>query len=138
MPDSSSRTASLIAYALVTASVLLIVTALLVVLLLGDEVGLNNNARDIEQTPVVSGHDALEVAIEDFLYSPADLTINAGTTITWTNNDGAVHDATERDRSWNTALLSQGEAGEITFDEPGTFEYFCSIHPWMEGSITVR
>jgi len=140
MPDSTApRNAQRIAYAIVATSVLLIIGALLVVLILDDEVGLNSNAASqIEQTPFVSEHETLEIAIEDFLYSPADLTINAGTTITWTNNDAAIHDATERDRSWNTELLSKSEAGEITFDEPGTFEYFCSIHPWMEASITVR
>ena len=139
MTDATPRTASRIAYAVVAASVLLVIGALLAVLLLDDEIGINSNAAsNAEQTPFVSDEDAVELAIQDFRFSPEDLTINAGTTVTWANNDAAVHDATERDHSWNTELLSKGEAGEITFDEPGTFEYFCSIHPWMEASITVR
>ncbi len=139
MSDSdSNRTPVLIATAVVVAGTLLVIGFVVMALTMGDRMGMNRSSSDAEQTPFASDDETVAIAIEDFLYSPADLTINAGTTITWTNNDGAVHDATERDRSWNTELLSKGEAGEITFDEAGTFEYFCTIHPWMEASITVR
>ncbi len=130
---NSNRTPVVIATAVVVAGALAVIVFVVLALSTGGD-----TAGDADQTPFVSDEDTLEIAIQDFLYSPSDLTINAGTTVTWTNNDGAIHDATERDRSWNTELLSKGEAGDITFDEPGTFEYFCSIHPWMEGSITVR
>jgi len=130
---NSNRTALIIATAVVVAGVLGLIVFVVLALSTGGD-----TASDTDQTPFVTEEDAVDLVIEDFLYSPDDLTINAGTTIIWTNFDNAVHDATERDHSWNTELLSQGEAGEITFDEAGTFEYFCSIHPWMEGAITVR
>jgi plastocyanin len=120
----------------VVTGVLALIGFVVMALSTGGDTG--GSASDVGQTPFVSEEDAVDLTIEDFLYSPDDLTINAGTTIIWTNFDSAVHDATERDRSWNTELLSEGDVGEVTFDEAGTFEYFCSIHPWMEGAITVR
>ncbi len=138
MSDTNpNRAPLLIATAVIVAGTLLVAGVVVMALVMGNGMGMRGSSSNAEQTPFASDDDTLEIAIEDFLYSPEDLTINAGTTITWTNNDAAVHDATERDRSWNTELLLEGDAGEITFDEPGTFEYFCSIHPWMEASITV-
>ncbi len=130
---NSNRTPVVIATAVVVAGALAVIVFVVLALSTGGD-----TASDVDQTPFVSDEDTVELTIENFLYSPEDLTIDAGTTITWTNEDSAVHDATDRDRSWNTELLAKGEAGEITFDQPGTFEYFCSIHPWMEASITVR
>ena len=130
---NSNRTVLIIATAVVVAGALALIVFVVIALSTGGD-----TASDADQTPFVTDEDALTIAIEDFLYSPEDLTINAGTTIIWTNFDNAVHDATERERSWSTPLLSKLESDLITFDQAGTFEYFCSIHPWMEGAITVR
>ena len=132
-----NRTPVVIATAVVVAGALALIGFVAMALSMGGDMGMRGSASDADQTPFVSDEDAVELSIEDFLFSPSHLTIDAGTTVTWANADAAVHDATERDRSWNTELLSKGEAGEVTFDQPGMFEYFCSIHPWMEGAITV-
>jgi plastocyanin len=78
-----------------------------------------------------------EVIIEGFAFTPESLEITAGTTVTWTNNDAAMHTATADDGSFDTGAISQGESASVTFDEPGTYTYVCSFHPGMEGTIIV-
>lgn len=91
-----------------------------------------------EQTPFVTDEDEVTVEIRDFVYFPEDLTVDAGATVTWMNDESAPHDATADDESWRTDVLNEDESGSITFDETGTFAYYCSIHPFMEGTVTVR
>jgi plastocyanin len=77
------------------------------------------------------------VEIVDFAFEPAELTIEAGATVTWTNLDVVEHTATATDGSWDTGLLEQGESGSITFTTPGTYDYLCTPHPSMTGRIVV-
>jgi plastocyanin len=77
------------------------------------------------------------VEISGFAYSPAELTITVGDTVTWTNLDAVEHTATATDGSWDTGLLGEGESGSITFTAPGTFDYLCTPHPSMTGRIVV-
>jgi plastocyanin len=78
-----------------------------------------------------------EVTIESFTFSPETLEIAAGTTVTWTNNDEAMHTATADDGSFDTGAINQGESASVTFDEPGTYTYTCTFHPGMKGTIVV-
>ena len=82
-----------------------------------------------------AGGDA--VAIEDFTYKPADLKVKAGTTVTFTNKDDFAHTATANDKSFDSGNLDKDAAFEHTFEEAGTFEYLCTIHNSMTGTITV-
>lgn len=77
------------------------------------------------------------VTIEGFAFSPAELTVAVGDTITFTNNDGAPHTATALEGSFDTGRLNRGESGEITLTAAGSFDYKCSFHPAMTGTITV-
>lgn len=78
------------------------------------------------------------VSIKNFAFGPGDIIISVGDTVTWTNNEASVaHTTTSDDGIWNSALLQSGDTFDQTFDEAGTFTYFCSIHPSMKGSITV-
>ena len=76
-----------------------------------------------------------EVAVEmaDFFYSPSVLTVSKGTTVTWTNTGGIGHTVTSEEDSSNqvleSKLLQQGDSYSYTFDETGTFNYFCEPHP---------
>lgn len=80
-----------------------------------------------------------DIVIEDFAYSPAELTIKVGESVTFTNQDSAPHTATARDRDiLQTGRLGQGESTTVTFDTPGTYEYFCEFHPNMKGVIIVE
>lgn len=91
-----------------------------------------------DQTPVVADETSVEVEIADFTFIPAELTVGAGAEITWRNSDPVIHDATAREDSWATDVIAGGESQTLVFDTPGTFEYYCTIHPWMEGTIIVR
>ncbi len=78
-----------------------------------------------------------QVDIVDFTYQPADLTINVGDMVTWTNIDMIEHTSTSDDGVWDSGLLSHGESFTFTFDTEGTYPYHCTPHPFMTGVITV-
>jgi plastocyanin len=78
-----------------------------------------------------------EVAIEDFLFKPADLQVKAGTTVTFTNKDDFAHTATAKDKSFDSGNVDKDGSFEHTFAEAGTYDYLCSIHNSMTGTITV-
>jgi len=80
--------------------------------------------------------DAVEIV--EFAYEPEEITVPAGTTITFTNQDVAPHTATADDTSFDTENLEQGDSAEETFDEPGTYPYFCRFHVFMKGSVIVE
>lgn len=101
--------------------------------------GMMGGGSDAPQTPVVSGEREVLVEIRDFDYFPRDLTVRAGTTVTWVNRDAAPHTATDEDgEAWDTGRLDKGESASLTFDEPGTYPYFCTFHPYMKATLTVR
>lgn len=86
--------------------------------------------------------DSAEVAIADFRYTPDDITIRAGTTITWSNQDNVTHTVTpdkgyETDEFQSSGAMLPGSSFSVTFTEPGTYLYFCEPHPSMKGRITV-
>src|SRR5687768_12209543 len=77
-------------------------------------------------------------------YVPAETAVKAGETVTWKNDDTAIHTATSGkdatpDGRFDTSLVSPGQGSKpITMpNEPGQYPYFCTLHPWMEGTITV-
>jgi len=82
------------------------------------------------------------VNIQNFSYMPQTLTIPAGTTVTWTNNDPTQHTVTWDDRSVDSGLLAQGQTFTHTFDTPGTYGYFCIPHgspgAGMFGTVVVQ
>ncbi|MEV8568440.1 cupredoxin domain-containing protein [Streptomyces sp. NPDC051322] len=86
-----------------------------------------------------SGKSA-HITIKDFAFKPAHLTVAAGTKITVTNNDSAAHTVTAKDKkSFDTDTIAPGQT--VTFNAPakaGTYPYYCSIHPYMKGTLTLR
>ena len=80
---------------------------------------------------------AAAVAISGFAFAPNVLEITAGTTVTWTNNDGANHTVTADDGSFDSGAFGSGATFSVTFDIPGTYTYFCGIHGSMTGTIVV-
>jgi len=77
------------------------------------------------------------VSIANFAFAPADLTVAAGTTVTWNNDDGAPHGLAYKDGAKGTDVLLPGQNFTRTFDAPGTYDYVCSVHPYMSGKVTV-
>lgn len=80
-----------------------------------------------------------KVAITDFAFTPATIKIKKGTTVTWTNNDSVEHTVTaQKDGGPDSELLAQGKTYSFTFNEVGTFDYFCKPHPNMTGTVIVE
>jgi plastocyanin len=77
------------------------------------------------------------VTIADFAFSPPMLTITAGDTVTWTNEDQVVHTATSTTGAFDSGDLAQGASFSFTFTTPGTYTYVCTPHPSMTGQIVV-
>jgi pyruvate/2-oxoglutarate dehydrogenase complex dihydrolipoamide acyltransferase (E2) component len=77
------------------------------------------------------------VTVADFRFSPSSTTIHVGDTITWTNDGPSSHTATARNGGFDTGVLKKGHSASHTFTQPGTFTYFCQIHPFMHGTIVV-
>jgi len=77
------------------------------------------------------------VAIKDFDYGPATITVHAGDTVTWTNKGPTAHSATADDGSFDTGTFAAGGARSHTFSSPGTFPYHCEPHPFMTATVRV-
>ena len=84
-------------------------------------------------TPAASKVNA---EIKNFTHQ--NLTVKAGTTVTWTNRDDASHTSTERNGKWDSKALGNGQSFSFTLNEPGTYNYFCSIHPTITATVTVN
>jgi plastocyanin len=78
------------------------------------------------------------VTIDNFSFSPATLTVPAGTTVVWTNKDDIPHTVVERNQKFRSKGLDTDDAYSYTFSEPGTYEYFCGMHPKMVGKVVVE
>lgn len=78
----------------------------------------------------------VQVGISLFAYEPAQLTVAAGTEVVWTNNDPAPHTATGD--GFDTGEFGLGESAAVRFDTPGSFPYFCTLHPSMRAVVVVE
>lgn len=78
------------------------------------------------------------VNISNFAFSPSSLTVKAGSTVTWTNNDATTHTVTsDTGTTLDSGNLATGQTYGKTFTTPGTYAYHCAIHPFMTGTVTV-
>jgi plastocyanin len=99
-----------------------------VVLLLG--AALPAPAADVPK-PVI-------VHIKNFAYVPAKLTVPVGTTITFVNDDAEPHTVTATNNSFDSDGLDSHQSWKHAFAKPGTFAYFCEMHPYMKGTVVVK
>ena len=88
-----------------------------------------------EPTPAPT---SVEVEISGFTFVPATVTVAVGTTVTWTSNDSAPHTVSSRDDVFDSGNLSRSATFSYVFDQSGTFEYYCKIHPYMTGKVIVE
>jgi plastocyanin len=81
-----------------------------------------------------------EIAIQNFAFLPATLTVARGSTVTWVNRDEEPHNIVNVDqpRVFRSAAVDGGEKFSFTFSNPGTYKYICSIHPHMSGTVVVQ
>ena len=81
---------------------------------------------------------AAEVKIDNFTFEPQTLTVKAGTTITWMNRDDIPHTVVSTDLTFKSKPLDTDQSFTFTPTKPGTYPYFCSIHPKMTGTLIVQ
>jgi plastocyanin len=77
------------------------------------------------------------VQITNFAFAPAVITVVAGATVTWTNEDTTQHDVFAPPVGLKSPVLNQNDSYAHTFSSPGTYPYICSIHPFMHGTVVV-
>jgi plastocyanin len=115
----------------------------------GDDDGGGNDAQNTEQ-PAEQGSaggggadggsgGGAKVTMEGIKFNPASVTIKAGDKVTWTNKDSVGHDVTgDNFKSGDSGGMQNGDTFAQTFDKKGTFDYVCTVHPGMKGSVTVK
>jgi len=81
---------------------------------------------------------ATEIKIDNFSFSPNTVTVPVGSTVRWTNRDDVPHNVVNEDKSVKSKTMDTDENFSYTFTKPGTYTYYCSIHPRMTGKIVVQ
>ena len=80
----------------------------------------------------------IEVKIDNFTFNPKQVTVKAGDTITWVNHDDIPHTVTSQTQAFRSKALDTDDKFSFTFATPGTYPYFCALHPQMTGTIVVE
>jgi len=88
------------------------------------------------QTTPVETAQSSAISIRNFAFNPDTITVKKGATVTWTNNDSAPHQI--KSDTFNSGALGNGQSFSYAFENAGTFDYSCAIHPSMTGTITVN
>jgi plastocyanin len=87
--------------------------------------------------PATSGGRAADITIDNFSFSSPTMTVAAGTEVTWVNRDDMPHTVVSVAKTFASPVLDTGERFSYRFATPGTYEYYCSIHPRMVGTVVV-
>ena len=86
----------------------------------------------------VAAQDANVVTIDNFTFSPKELTVAVGTTVKWVNHDDIPHTVVNTDKAFRSKALDTDDAFSFTFASAGSFDYFCGLHPHMVGKVIVK
>lgn len=85
-------------------------------------------------TTAAAAHD---IAVDNFRFTPGAVAVSAGTTVSWTNHDDVPHNIVSTSQQFKSPILDSDQQFAHTFDTPGTYDYFCSLHPHMTGHVVV-
>jgi amicyanin len=108
--------------------------------MMGGQRGYQGMMGGYQQTPAQQGAPVTGVThmnMQNFAYQMANIQVRAGTTVTWTNQDNVPHSVTFKNGMKDSGLLNQGQSFSYTFNTPGTYQYYCSVHPYMVATVTV-
>jgi plastocyanin len=86
----------------------------------------------------VAAEEANTVNIDNFTFTPAELTVATGTTVKFVNRDDIPHTVVEKNKVFRSKALDTDDSFSFTFTTAGTFDYFCSLHPHMVGKVIVK
>ncbi len=98
----------------------------------------NNTASPSSSTSAPTQNVKDQISISNFAFQPSTLTVNTGTTVKFVNNDSVTHDVVANDNSFNSGRINPGASFSEVFTKAGTYQYHCSIHPSMHGTIIVQ
>ncbi len=90
------------------------------------------------EAPVTAAASPATVKIDNFAFAPGTLTVTAGTTVTWKNDDDSPHRIGDKNGAFKSAALDTDDTFSHTFAAPGEYPYICTIHPYMVGKIVVK
>ena len=82
--------------------------------------------------------NTMEVKIDNFTFAPQRITVKAGTTVTWINEDDIPHTVVANQKAFKSKVLDTDDKYTFTFTTAGTYDYFCSLHPHMTGTVVVE
>lgn len=106
----------------------------------GSDISVGNvsqqNVSGMNSLPVLQ-KQTISVEIKDFAFNPDTITVPAGTTVVWTNRDSALHTVASTSGIFDSGVIDQGKSFSYTFQEPGTYDYYCMIHPHMNAKVIV-
>jgi len=87
----------------------------------------------------VAAQDVTDViTIDNFTFTPPELTVAVGTTVKWVNHDDIPHTVANKDKAFRSQALDTDDSFSYTFASAGTFDYFCGLHPHMVGKVIVK
>ena len=98
----------------------------------------DTNAAPARTPAAASQSIGTQVTIDNFTFSPPTLTVAPGTKVTWVNHDDVPHTVTSNDKQFRSKPLDTDDQFSHVFTTPGTYAYFCSVHPHMTGKIIVK
>lgn len=93
--------------------------------------------EDVRPNPQTAA-SGVAVKIDNFSFGPQSITVSPGTKVTWTNRDDIPHTVVSTEGVFKSKVLDTDESFSFTFDKPGTYPYFCSVHPKMTGTVVVK
>jgi plastocyanin len=100
---------------------------------------INANQKGMAASPGDKGTGGIDVKIDNFTFGPTSVKVASGTTVTWTNRDDVPHTIVSDDKTtFKSKALDTDEQFSYTFSKPGTYHYFCSVHPKMTGEVIVQ
>ncbi len=87
--------------------------------------------------PLLAADNAVKITIDNFTFTPPEITVPIGSTITWVNHDDIPHTVVSGDRAFRSKALDTDDSYSFTFAAAGDFKYFCGLHPHMTGKVIV-
>jgi len=97
----------------------------------------DTSPQDATATGEMTAPQPTSVTVSNFAFSPKQLSVKAGTKVTWTNNDSVAHTVTSDDGFFESGSLGTGDTYSYVFPAPGTYKYYCSPHPSMTATVVV-
>ena len=121
----------------VAAARLVLNRGLVVALLLGPVIGAMLAFGTVAAQDATK-NDANEITIDNFTFTPKELTVPVGTTVKWLNHDDIPHTIVEKKTTFRSKALDTDDSYSFTFTSAGTFDYFCGLHPHMVGQVIAK